>query len=72
MNPTRVSRIDMNDVVCPHEQCSAERDGAIVFRDSQHLTSAFVQSIAGKLWDRLIQGGSGTAKSVTAVPQSSP
>jgi len=67
-----VSRIDMNDVVCPHEQCSAERDGAIVFRDSQHLTSAFVQSIAGKLWDRLIQGGSGTAKSVTAVPQSSP
>jgi hypothetical protein len=67
-----VSRIDMNDVVCPQGQCSAERDGTIVFRDSQHLTAAFVQSVAGKLWEHLAQGGSSSASAAATVPQSSP
>jgi hypothetical protein len=34
--------LDMNEVVCPDGRCWAEREGVIVFRDSQHLTASFV------------------------------
>jgi peptidoglycan/LPS O-acetylase OafA/YrhL len=47
------SMLDMNDQVCPGDVCSAERDGLVVFRDSQHLTGRFAASLgpvmAGKL-----------------------
>ena len=42
-----VSTIDMNGWVCPGGECKAERDGMIVFRDNQHLTASFVQSLSG-------------------------
>lgn len=44
-----VKTIDMTDVICPHDQCDAERDGVIVFRDSQHMTATFTRSLAPDL-----------------------
>ena len=48
-----VGMLDMNAQVCPGDMCSAERDGMVVFRDSQHLTGSFAASLgpalAGKL-----------------------
>lgn len=48
-----VSVLDMNGDVCPANECDAERDGQIVFRDSQHLTATFVESLSGKLASRI-------------------
>jgi len=68
-----VSLVDMTDAICPHERCYAERNGTIVFRDDQHLSSAFVRSLAGVLADRLVQSAQDRDKNgVSAVPQSSP
>ena len=43
------STLDLTDAICPGGICSAERDGMIVFRDSQHLSAAFAKSLAGAL-----------------------
>lgn len=47
------SMLDMNAQICPADVCSAERNGLVVFRDSQHLTGSFAASLgpvlAGKL-----------------------
>lgn len=32
--------------VCPENNCKAERDGVVVFRDSQHLTASFTATAA--------------------------
>lgn len=58
-----VKMIDMTDIVCPHGTCNAERDGIIVFRDSQHLTATFAASLAPALSQRLASetGGSNAA-----------
>lgn len=32
--------------VCPENNCKAERDGVIIFRDSQHLTASFTETAA--------------------------
>ena len=40
--------VDLNNFVCPESVCHARQDnGIFVFRDSQHLTDTFVQSISG-------------------------
>jgi len=44
-----VSTLDMTSAVCPSDMCSAERDGVIVYRDSQHLTATFARSLAPAL-----------------------
>jgi peptidoglycan/LPS O-acetylase OafA/YrhL len=49
-----VSTLDMNNAVCPNGQCDAERDGEVVFRDSQHMTATFVRSLSGELGRRLL------------------
>lgn len=37
--------LDLNDLVCPNEQCSAQNSaGTVVFRDQQHLTDSFVRA----------------------------
>lgn len=41
-----VTTLDMNNAVCPSGDCAAERDGKIVFRDNQHLTATFVESLS--------------------------
>jgi peptidoglycan/LPS O-acetylase OafA/YrhL len=48
-----VTMIDMNPLICPHGECSAERNGMVVFRDAQHLTASFIQSLAPQLQERM-------------------
>ena len=48
-----VTALDMNDLVCPNGECRAERHGAIVFRDSQHMTGTFVESLSPYLAERI-------------------
>lgn len=48
-----VKVLDLNAAVCPESECDAERDGKIVFRDSQHLTATFAESLSGELAPQL-------------------
>lgn len=48
-----VSVIDLNDNICPHGMCEAERDGVVVFRDSQHMTATFATSLSDVLGEKL-------------------
>ncbi|MGN2253519.1 acyltransferase family protein [Frateuria sp. GZRe12] len=41
-----VSVIDLNARVCPHGVCDAQLGGLIVFRDAQHMTASFAESLA--------------------------
>ena len=43
---TNVGVIDLSKSVCPDGICRAYLSGDIAFRDSQHLTASFVQSLA--------------------------
>lgn len=44
-----VEVIDMNEAVCPDGVCHAERDGMLLYRDTQHLNAAFVETLAEPL-----------------------
>jgi peptidoglycan/LPS O-acetylase OafA/YrhL len=44
-----VSMIDMTDAVCPNGECKAERNGVIVFRDSEHITATFARQLGPSL-----------------------
>jgi peptidoglycan/LPS O-acetylase OafA/YrhL len=48
-----VTTLDMSNIVCPSNECSAERSGLVVFRDSQHLTATFAESVGHDLGQRL-------------------
>jgi hypothetical protein len=52
-----VSMIDMTDAICPDGTCSAQRDGTIVFRDSQHLTANYARTLAAALQTRMTASG---------------
>lgn len=41
-----VRMVDMADAVCPGGLCQADRNGMIVFRDSQYLTATFARSLS--------------------------
>jgi hypothetical protein len=45
--------LDMNDLICPGGTCSAERQGEVVFRDSQHMTGSFAASLGPALAAKL-------------------
>ena len=45
--------LDMNAHICPDGLCHAELDGHVVYRDDQHLTGSFAESLAGAMTDRL-------------------
>jgi hypothetical protein len=45
----------MNDLICPGIRCQAIREHWIVYRDKDHLTGAFAQSLAPMLEARLFQ-----------------
>jgi peptidoglycan/LPS O-acetylase OafA/YrhL len=51
-----VSTVDMTDAICPKGQCHAEQQGSIVFRDSQHLSATFAESLSDALGMRLALG----------------
>lgn len=44
-----VTTLDMSNFICPQGKCSAERNGVIVFRDSQHMSAKFAKSLAPAL-----------------------
>jgi peptidoglycan/LPS O-acetylase OafA/YrhL len=50
---SNVESIDVNERICPAGMCSAERNGMILFRDSQHLTATYVATLAPVLANRL-------------------
>jgi peptidoglycan/LPS O-acetylase OafA/YrhL len=41
-----VSVIDLNPIICPNGFCYAEKDGKIIFRDSQHLSARYVETLS--------------------------
>lgn len=41
-----VEVIDLRDAICPNGVCHAEIGGRITYRDGQHLTAGFVQSLS--------------------------
>lgn len=41
--------IDLRHVICPQQTCRAELRGQVVYRDGQHMTASFVQSLAPAL-----------------------
>jgi len=49
-----VSVLNLNDLVCPKGSCNAiSEEGAIVFRDTMHLTDSFVRSQVPEIRERL-------------------
>lgn len=44
-----VGVIDLNADVCPGGKCSAERNGVLVFRDTQHLTAEYAEGLSNRL-----------------------
>ena len=50
---SNVSMLDMNDAICPGNRCDAQRDGEVIFRDSQHMTATFVESLSAELSRRM-------------------
>lgn len=54
----RASVLDLADLVCLDERCAARMEnGVVVFRDSQHLTMSFVDSLIPEARERLVTMG---------------
>ena len=51
-----VTVIDLNSMVCPGGRCYAELNGEVVFRDTQHLSSQFSESLSEALFYANIDG----------------
>ncbi len=43
---SNVKLLNMNPIICPQTHCDAMREGQIVFRDTQHLSRRYVESLA--------------------------
>ncbi len=53
---TNIHLLNLNDLVCPDGNCNAmSKEGLVVFRDSQHLTDAFVRAQIPSINERLKQ-----------------
>jgi peptidoglycan/LPS O-acetylase OafA/YrhL len=57
-NYQNVQMLDLNPLICPNGRCEAERDGQVIFRDSQHLSASYVESLADKLASQILAVGS--------------
>ena len=42
---SNVDVVDLNDLICPADTCSAVQGETVVYRDQQHLTDSFVKKI---------------------------
>lgn len=62
-NFTNARILDMNEFICPMDQCMAEQNGIIVYRDSQHLTRSFARSLAVEMAKKLGLSQDNTKKS---------
>jgi peptidoglycan/LPS O-acetylase OafA/YrhL len=76
-----VGVVDLNSKVCPDGICRAERQGMVVFRDSQHFTASFMESLSPFLAAALHMGPPNasapielprTARPDTPAPPSNP
>jgi hypothetical protein len=54
-NLKNVSLIDMTDQFCGKEVCWATKEGQIIYRDNNHLTGHFVDSVRTILESRLVR-----------------
>ncbi len=55
-NFSNVYMLNLNDLVCPNENCNAiSEEGVVIFRDSQHLTDSFVRAQIPFVRERLKQ-----------------
>jgi peptidoglycan/LPS O-acetylase OafA/YrhL len=50
---TDVYYLDMDDLICPAASCPAVQGGRIVYRDENHLTGSYAESLAGEVAVRL-------------------
>ncbi|MEV0003223.1 acyltransferase family protein [Micromonospora sp. NPDC050980] len=48
-----VSLIDLNDAICPADRCVPVIGGALVYRDSNHLTATFARTLTPRLAEAL-------------------
>jgi SGNH domain-containing protein len=46
--------IDMSDIICGRDTCEMEQGGIVKYRDSDHLTSSYVKSLANALQTQLL------------------
>ncbi|WP_236831627.1 acyltransferase family protein [Blastococcus sp. KM273128] len=44
-----VASVDLNDAICPTELCAPVIGGALVYRDTNHLTDTYARSLAPRL-----------------------
>jgi len=58
---------DFDDLICPRGTCRAELGGQIVFRDSQHITASFAESLGDAMTARLGIDASDGAASLDAA-----
>ena len=54
---TNVEFVDMGPHVCPDGVCRAELDGRVTYRDNQHLSGSFAESLAPAMGQALRAGG---------------
>ena len=40
---------DMSDIICPNGICTGLLNGLVMYRDSDHLTASFVQTLEDTL-----------------------
>lgn len=52
-NYNNMRTVDMNDTICPLGECSAIHYGTVIYRDSQHLTSTYVEKLTPILQSKL-------------------
>lgn len=47
--------VDLNDAICPTDQCAAVIGGVAVYRDSNHITSTYARTLSSRLLEQLPQ-----------------
>jgi peptidoglycan/LPS O-acetylase OafA/YrhL len=65
---TQIYFLDMNDLICPGKYCPATQDGAPIYRDLNHMTATFTETLAPAMRTRLsalLSGASSPAQSAT-------
>jgi peptidoglycan/LPS O-acetylase OafA/YrhL len=65
---TQIYFLDMDDLICPGKYCPATQEGVPIYRDLNHLTATFSETLAPALRTRLsalLSGASSRAQSST-------
>ena len=67
---TNVHFLDMDDLMCDRTTCHAAKNDVIVYRDEDHLTATFANSITPQLRERLfrILGGAHSLSPASQIP----